>query len=150
MVLPIAPRHETQVNGHSVAMSGTRLRSGDVIRCGDLHVRFVLLKLAAQRLSIDQRQAQLRNCPTETAQLSVNAASGLTGGGSSMLAGPSGLATSVKARLTYQDRNHGAVVVEIPQAAAFWAERWSAWSSPMMRTSRVSGDGCFARKAAGI
>ncbi len=119
MVLPIAPRHETQVNGHSVAMSGTRLRSGDVIRCGDLHVRFVLLKLAAQRLSIDQRQAQLRNCPTETAQLSVNAASGLTGGGSSMLAGPSGLATSVKARLTYQDRNHGAVVVEIPPSGGF-------------------------------
>ena len=52
-VLPISPHRATLVNGHAIGMSGTRLRSGDVIGCGDLHVRFVLLRSLVQRLSID-------------------------------------------------------------------------------------------------
>lgn len=131
LVLPTSPRHETQVNGHSVGMSGTRLRAGDVIRCGALQVRFVLLKSPIAKLSIDQRQAQLHQCPTDTPQLSVNTASGLTGGGSSMLAapsglsgssglsGPSGLSTSVRARISYLDRNQVPIVVEVPASGGF-------------------------------
>ncbi len=137
LVLPISPRHETLVNGHSVGMSGTRLRSSDVIRCGALQVRFVLLKAPVAKLSIDQRQAQLHQCPTDTPQLSVHTASGLTGGGSSMLSAPSGLSgasglsgtsglsgagglpTSTRARLSYLDRNQVPVVIDVPMSGGF-------------------------------
>ena len=120
-VLPTAARFETKLNGHPVGMSGTRLRAGDVIACGALLVRFVLLRSKAPNLSQEQRRAKLNACPSETTHLSVNVASGLTYGGSSMLSAPSGLAVSPKARLTFQVADKP-IVVEVP-ASGGWLGR---------------------------
>lgn len=118
-VIPTTARFETKLNGHTVGTRGTRLRLGDVIQCGALQVRFVLLSTKVPPLSIEQRQAQLHQCPSETVQLSVHAASPLTSSASSMLSAPSGLSTSTKARLTFHDRNQVPVVIEIPPSGGF-------------------------------
>ncbi len=119
MVLPIARGFDTKINGHTVGGSGTRLRAGDVIMCGALHVRFVLLRSKLPPLASEQRQAQLNSCPTESAPLSVHNSSPLTSGGSSMLAAPSGFSVAAKARLTYRDDKQLAVTVEVPPSGGF-------------------------------
>lgn len=119
MILPIARGFETKLNGHTVSGSGTRLRAGDAILCGALQVRFVLLRSKLPQLSSDQRRAQLNNCPSENAQLSVHAASPLTAGGSSMLAAPSGFSVGPQAKLSYRDDKQLPVIVDVPATGGF-------------------------------
>lgn len=98
-------------------------------------------------LSIEQRQAQLHQCPSETAQLSVHAASPLTSSVSSTLSAPSGLSTSTKARLTFQDRNQVPVVIEIPPSGGFLGRALECLVKWTIRRCRASGDDCFAGRS---
>jgi len=125
VVLPLTPGYPVKLSGHEVSEKGTRLRSGDLIECGSLQVRFALLSGTSPQKTVRSIQAALRACPTEAPAL-FSQPSSLLSGGSSMLAAPSGLSaqpsglsTKPTAKLRYKNDKQQVQVVEIPETGAY-------------------------------
>lgn len=119
VVVPQTPGFPVTLNGYGVGEKGTQLRSEDVLGCGALAVRFVLLKEPIKPPGPATLRAQLRNCPAAISSLSVQVGSLLATGGSGLLGAPSGLQFAPTARLTLRDGSRVLQTVVIPENGAF-------------------------------